>query len=111
MLLTQNLADIDILYGHDMTRSILSNLRFKVLLGGLAEPDSQKYFADLIGTKEVKKKSVSHGDHTTHTESESREYIIEPADLDRQGKDTVILIYSEGFGAGYLLLKKNFYFK
>ncbi len=111
MLLTQNLADIDILYGHDMTRSILSNLRFKVLLGGLAEPESQKYFADIIGTKDVKKKSISHGDHTTRTESESREYIIEPADLDRQGKDTVILIYSEGFGAGYLLLKKNFYFQ
>ena len=111
MLLTQNLADLDMLYGNDTTRAIMSNLRFKVLLGGLAEPESQKYFAELIGYREVKKNSISHGEHTTRTESETREYVIEPADLDRQGKDVVILIYSEGYGSGYIILKKNFYFQ
>lgn len=110
MLLTQNLADLDILYGKETTRALMANLRFKVLLGGLGETESQKYFADLIGYKETKKysKSTSHS-QVTHTESETKEYIIAPADLDRQGKDTVILIYPEN--DGYILLKKNYYFK
>ena len=111
MILTQNLADLDIIYSHDITKAILSNLRYKVLLGGLAEPDSQKYFAELIGYHEVKKSSISHGDHTTRTESENREYVIEPAELDRQGRDAVILIYSEGYGSEYTKLQKNFYFR
>lgn len=110
MLLTQNLADLDILYGKETTRALMANLRFKVLLGGLGETESQKYFADLIGYKETKKysKSTSYS-QVTHTESESKEYIIAPADLDRQGKNTVILIYPEN--DGYMLLKKNYYFK
>ena len=46
---------------------------------------------------------------TPRTESEEKEWVIEPAELDRQGKDTLILLHSEG--TGYMLLKKNYYFK
>lgn len=109
MIMTQNLADLDILYGNETTRAIMSNLRFKVLLGGLGETESQKYFAELIGYKDTKKHSTSsNANTTTHTESEAKEYVIEPAELDRQGKDTVILIHPEN--TGYMLLKKNYYF-
>ena len=110
MLLTQNLADLDILYGHDTTRAIVSNFKYKVLLGGLGEPDSQKYFAELIGYKEKLKRSKARNAKTvTTTTSDSREYIIEPADLDRQGKDTVLIVVADG--DGYIKLKKNYYFK
>lgn len=109
MIMTQNLADLDILYGNATTRAIMSNLRFKVLLGGLGETESQKYFAELIGYKDTKKHSTSsNANTTTHTESEAKEYVFEPAELDRQGKDTVILIHPEN--TGYMLLKKNYYF-
>lgn len=110
-LLSQNIADYSLLYGETATRAILSNLHFKVLLGGLGEPDSQKYFAELIGYKNSKKRSTSSNTkQTTHTETESKEWIIEPADLDRQGKDTVILIAPEE-PYGHIKLKKNYYFK
>lgn len=110
MLMTQNLADLEILFGNSTTRAIMSNLKFKVLLGGLGETESQKYFADLIGYKDTVKHSTSSNSHdTTQTQSESREYKIEPAELDRQGKDIAILIHPEG--EGYLKLKKNYYFK
>lgn len=109
MLMTQNLADLDILYGHDTTRALLANMRFKCLLGGLGEVESQKFFAEMIGYEEGKKRSVSKSSKTSSvTESDSREYIIEPADLDRLGDD-MILICPEG--EGYMRLKKNFYFK
>lgn len=109
MILTQNLADLDLLYGHDTTKAILANLRFKVLLGGLGEVESQRYFADLIGYHEVKKTSVTKGTSSSHTVSDTKEYIIEPADLDRQGKDTAILLHPEG--SGWMKLRKNYYFK
>jgi len=108
MMMTQNLSDLDILYGKETTRAIMANLRFKVLLGGLGETESQKYFAELIGYKKTTRHSESSNvNTTTYTQSEAKEYEIEPAELDRQGKDTVILIHPEG----YMLLKKNYYFK
>lgn len=110
MILMQNLADMDIIYGKEQTRAILANLRFKILLGGLGEPESQLYFADLIGHREKKKTSVSHSAKAvTRTESQEKEYIIAPADLDKQGKDTVILVHPGG--TGYMILGKNYYFK
>lgn len=111
MVLMQNTVDLNLLYGADATRAILSNLKYKVLLGGLGEPESQKYFASLIGYKDSTKHSTSsNAKQTTHTESEAKEWVIEPADLDRQGKDTVILIASDE-PEGYMKLKKNYYFK
>lgn len=111
MVLMQNTVDLNLLYGADATRAILSNLKYKVLLGGLGEPESQKYFAELIGYKDSTKHSTSsNAKQTTHTESEAKEWVIEPADLDRQGKDTVILIASDE-PDGYMKLKKNYYFK
>lgn len=111
MALMQNTVDLNLLYGADATRAILSNLKYKVLLGGLGEPESQKYFASLIGYKDSTKHSTSsNAKQTTHTESEAKEWVIEPADLDRQGKDTVILIASDE-PDGYMKLKKNYYFK
>lgn len=111
MLLTQNTVDIELLYGKAATRAILSNLKFKELLGGLGEPESQKYFAELIGYKIEQRKSVStSARQTTRTEAENREWKIEPADLDRQGKNTALLL-SAGIKDGYMRLRKNFYFK
>ena len=111
MVLMQNTADLNILYGADVTRALLANLKYKVLLGGLGEVESMQYFASLIGYKDSTKHSTSsNAKQTTHTESEVKEWVIEPADLDRQGKDTVILIASDEQD-GYIKLKKNYYFK
>lgn len=109
MLLSQSTADLDLLYNHDTTRALLSNFRFKVLLGGLGDTESQKFFAEMIGYKDTKKKSVSKSANShSVTESENREYIIEPAELDRMG-DKLVLISPDG--EGYIILNKNFYFK
>lgn len=111
MLLTQNIVDLELIYGKAATRAILSNLRYKELLGGLGEPESQKYFSELIGYTIAQRKSVtSSSNSSSHTKAESREWRIEPSDLDRQGKDTALLLSSD-FEHGYIRLKKNFYFK
>lgn len=111
LLLTQNAySDLALLYGADATKSILSNFSFKCLLGGLGDPDSQKYFSELIGYKKEKKISTTKGHNSiSRTQSESRELKIEPADLDRQGKKNLILIAPEE-ADGFFKLKKLPYY-
>lgn len=106
MMLTQSMADIDLIYGHDERMAMMNNYRFKVVLGA-SDTDTQEYFAKLIGYQDTKKHSTSsNANQTTHTESEAKEWVIEPAELDRLGKSLVLL-----HPDGHLRLKKNFYYK
>ena len=107
IILTQNLADLIVLYGQDRTRAIIGNFHDKVLLGGIGDLESLEYFAKMIGYKETTKRSVSRSQNgMSRTESEDKEYIIEPAELDRLG-DKMVLISPEG----HFVLDKNFYYK
>lgn len=106
MMLTQSMADIDLIYGHDERMAMMNNYRFKVVLGA-DDTDTQEYFAKLIGHQDTKKHSTSsNANQTTHTESEAKEWVIEPAELARLGKELVLL-----HPDGHLKLKKNFYYK
>jgi len=116
MIMTQNIADLNRLYGNDTARSLLSNMAYKVLLGGLDDPESARYFADVIGYRKARK--ISYG--TTEsgnlltsptsrstTASENREYVIEPADLDRIGRQKMILLHKSIKPYSYLKLRKT----
>lgn len=106
MMLTQSMADIDLIYGHDERMAMMNNYRFKVVLGA-DDTDTQEYFAKLIGYQDTTKHSTSsNANQTTHTESEVKEWVIEPADLARLGKNLVLL-----HPDGHMVLKKNFYYK
>lgn len=108
LLLTQSLVDFNLLYGSEVTKAILANINFKILLGNLNESESRHYFAELLGTIEKEKRSISkNSKSTTRTIAEEKQYIIDPTEMDKQGKDTVILIGVDGF----MKLKKNYYFK
>lgn len=108
LLLTQSLVDFTLLYGSEVTKAILANINLKILLGNLNEAESRRYFAELLGMIEQEKRSVSkNAKSTTRTISAEKAYIIEPTDMDKQGKDTVILIGVDGF----MKLKKNYYFQ
>jgi type IV secretory pathway TraG/TraD family ATPase VirD4 len=108
LLLTQSLVDFTLLYGSEVTKAILANINFKILLGNLNESESRRYFADLLGMQEHEKRSISkNAKSTTRTTSEEKQYIIDPSEMDKQGKGTVILIGVDGF----MKLKKNYYFQ
>ena len=106
MVLTQSMADIDMIYGRDERMSMMNNFRFCVILG-ITDNDTQEYFSKLIGHKEVTKYSKSKSaNNVTTSESQSRERIIEAEDLAHLG-NKVVLLHPDG----YILLKKNFYYK
>lgn len=106
MVFVQSLADLDLIYGEKERQAMLNNYRYKVILG-CGDPDTQEHVSRMIGEKTVTRRSVSHNDRTTtQTESEYKERIIPPAELDRLGNRLILL--SPG---GFLKLRKNFYFK
>ncbi len=117
MIMTQNIADLNRLYGNDTARSLLSNMAFKVLLGGLDDPESARYFADIIGYRKARRISygtTEAGGHLTigptsrsTTTSENREYVIEPADLDRIGRQKMILLHKSIRPFSFLKLRKT----
>ena len=108
MVLTQSLADLDIIYGKDVPTAMLNNFNFKIVLSA-SDTETQKFFAELIGYKKVPHKSTSvdsTGKNKTTTTTMVDELIIKPAELGRLG-NKLVLIYPDG----HILLKKNFYYK
>lgn len=107
MIITQALIDLDILYGQKTRDAILNNIRYKVILG-ITDPQSQRYFADIIGQKEVRTKSSTIGDnHCSTSYSTRREYRVPPEEFG-QLRTHLYLICDDG---SYQKLEKNYYFK
>lgn len=105
MVLTQSMADIDLIYGENERKAMMNNFPFKVILGA-DDTDTQEYFAKLIGYEKTTKKSTTKGAQKSYTESESKEYAIDPEELSRF-QDDLVLLYPGGFRR----LTKNYYFK
>lgn len=103
MVLTQSLADLDLVYSQEERKAMMNNFKFKLVLGA-DDTDTQEYFAKLIGYKDTTKHSTSsNANQTTHTETEAKEWCVEPAELARLNNQLVLL-----HPDGYMLLKKNF---
>ena len=106
-ILTQALTDIDILYGTDIRNTILSNVKYKVVLG-ITDPNSQEYFAKIIGMKEFRTNSTSFNAKSTSMSYATRKDFRIPPEAFGQLKDDLYVICDD---ASYIKLKKNYYFK
>ncbi|MCI6992347.1 MAG: type IV secretory system conjugative DNA transfer family protein [Clostridiales bacterium] len=106
--LTQSLADLQMIYGHDETKAMLTNFAFKVILGA-ADTETQEYFSKLIGHKKRNAfniiKQMRLADFHIY-ENVKQEYSVRPEDLALLG-DKLILLYP----GGHVSLRKNYYFK
>lgn len=106
MILTQSMADIDLIYGREERAAMANNFQYKVILSA-SDTDTQDYLAKLIGQKIIQRNSRSRSARTvTHTKSDGKDWIIEPSHLAHLGNE-LILLHPDGF----VKLKKNFYFK
>lgn len=107
MILTQSLADIDRIYGTITRNVLMNNFRVKIVLN-CSDSDSQQWFSRIIGMETNTKSSISKsGENVTRTESENRDYCVQPEYFGKLRK-TLILVRD---GYGYTELKKNYYFK
>lgn len=112
MILTQALADLDLIYGTEERKAMMNNFSYKVVLGA-SDVDTQEYFAKLIGKEDKQQESTTQTNTSllnptsaSITKSTYKDYIIEPSELANLGNELIVL-HPEGFTK----LKKNFYFK
>ena len=96
MVLTQSLADLDMIYGKDERIAMLVNFKFTVILG-CKDTETQEYFSKMIGEK----RSLLATDP-----NQKPQPIIKPADLAHLEQDLFVICDD-----GAVRLRKNFYFK
>lgn len=96
MVLTQSLADLDMIYGKDERKAMLGNFKFTVILG-CKDTETQEYFSKMIGEK----RSLLATDP-----NQKPQPIIKPADLAHLEQDLFVVCDD-----GAVRLRKNFYFK
>ena len=108
MLAMQSRAQIEKHYGKEGTTEIMDCTQC-ILILGVQDPESRKYFSDFLGTKKVLKisnnideKEIQKG----RIVSESREPIFESAQFGALGD--YLVVYLKG---KYILAEKQFYFK
>ncbi len=107
MLLTQNVSDIDAVYGQYTRDAILGNCTFSVCLGA-KDIQTQKYFSELAGEHYKTRYGVNTGDNGSRfTIAEERTNIIEPASLAYLHENKKVLLLAP---QGYIFLHKNLWF-
>lgn len=106
MVLTQSLADIDLIYGKEERSSMMNNFSYKVVLGAM-DTDTQDYFSKLIGQEETVKLSVQKGNTGTST-TQVKEFrpSVRPEELAHLGKHLILISPN-----GWQKIRKNFYFR
>ena len=107
MAITQSLPDLDLIYGETMRNSMLNNFAFKCVLSA-DDSTTQKFWSELVGYEFRNRSSIttSRFANATHTETENRELIIEPASLSNLESELLLI-----FRGGHAKLQKNYYFK
>ena len=106
MVLTQSLADIDLIYGKEERSSMMNNFSYKVVLGAM-DTDTQDYFSKLIGQEETVKLSVQKGNTGTST-TQVKEFrpSVRPEELAHLGKHLILISPN-----GWQKIRKSFYFR
>ncbi len=105
-ILTQSLADIDLIYSENERKVILDNSQYIVVLSA-NDNSTREYFSNMIGKETVKKESVSSSKQgKSVNKSEQREFAVNPEAWRSYEKHLIVIHPS-----GYIKLKKNFYFK
>ncbi|MBA3566223.1 MAG: type IV secretory system conjugative DNA transfer family protein [Actinobacteria bacterium] len=81
----QDIAQINAVYGRDRAPTIVSNHRAKVILSGIADPQTLEYLARLLGDEEVRQMSATSGVEGRHSTTESVAYRnLAPANVLRE---------------------------
>jgi type IV secretion system protein VirD4 len=91
----QDMAQIHAVYGRDRAPTIVSNHRAKVILSGIADPQTLEYLARLLGDEEVRQVSATSGWAGRRSTTESVGYRnLAPANVLRQMRPNQgVLVY------------------
>ncbi len=107
-MLTQSISDIDLTWGEQQRKAMMTNFRYKVILE-CSEPDEQEYWSNLAGKswQWYQNNITQNADGTkTYGEILTKENNIEPYTLANLGKNLVLISPD-----GAQILEKGYYFR
>ena len=89
----QSITQLQQIYGLDVSKTILNNLKTKIVLAGLSDVDTLNYISNICGTTEIKTKNVSYsGQKQSESYSKTKKKIFEDGELRTIESDKGLLV-------------------
>lgn len=108
MLCFQSLAQCEYIYGKELTRAIVNNMRIKVICE-CSDSETSRSISDWCGKYRDKKETLNGGKNRHKSYTYEDKSIVEPSDLiTLVKKSEVITVIS---GIGYLRIQKAYWFR
>ncbi len=92
----QSMAQLDAIYGKDVSRTIITNHALQIIYAPREQQDANDY-SEMLGYTTVRKQNVTKGREVTRSVSEERRALMLPQELKAMGPDTQVFLY-EGIG-------------
>lgn len=89
----QSITQLQQVYGIENSKTILNNLKTKIVLSGVSDIDTLNYMSNLCGTKEINIKSVNYsGQKQSESYSKTKKKIFEDGELRTIDRDIGLLV-------------------
>lgn len=89
----QSLSQLIQVYGRENAKSILNNLKTKIVFPGLSDIETLNYISELSGNTEVKTKSTSQNENSiSHSFSKSKKRLLDDDEVRRLKDDEMLII-------------------
>lgn len=88
----QSMAQLDAVYGKDVSRTIITNHALQIIYAPREQQDANDY-SDMLGYTTVRKRNVTRGREVSRSESDERRALMLPQELKAMGFDKEVFLY------------------
>lgn len=103
----QSMAQLDAVYGKDVSRTIITNHALQIIYAPREQQDANDY-SDMLGYTTVRRHNLTHGKEFSRSESEERRALMLPQELKAMGFDREVFLY-EGIPHPVMCEKIKYY--
>ncbi len=103
----QSMAQLDAVYGKEVSRTLLTNHALQILYAPREQQDANDY-SEMLGYTTVRKQNISRGREVSRSTSEERRALMLPQELKALGADKEVFLH-EGLAHPVLCEKIRYY--
>lgn len=95
-LCLQSLSQLNQVYGKEITKSVMNNLKTKIVLPGLSDEETLNHISNICGKREIqiKSRSINSALSASETYSKTAIKVFEPSDIRCLGNEEVLIVTS-----------------
>ncbi len=90
--IVQSMAQLDAVYGKDVSRTIITNHALQIIYAPREQQDANDY-SEMLGYRTVRKQNVTRGREVSRSVSEERRALMLPQELKAMGFDKEVFLY------------------